>query len=67
MERYETEEALVIPVILRDCDWQKAPFGKLQALPTDGKPITSRKWHNQDEAFTVVARGIREAVRSLGK
>src|SRR5438045_5413886 len=35
MERHERGEARVIPVILRPVYWKKAPFGKLQALPTD--------------------------------
>jgi hypothetical protein len=53
----------VIPVILRAVDWQSAPFGKLQALPVDGKPITS--WSNRDEAFKQVAQGIRVVVEKL--
>jgi hypothetical protein len=65
LERHEAKEARVIPVILRPVDaWQEAPFGKLLGLPTDGKPVTT--WVNRDEAFSDVARGIREAVRSLG-
>jgi TIR domain len=40
MERHENGEARVIPVILEPCDWQKLPFGKLTATPTDGKPIS---------------------------
>jgi hypothetical protein len=63
MERHDRGEARVIPVILRSCDWHTAPFGKLQALPKDGKPVTS--WKNRDEAFTDVAQGIREAVKGL--
>ena len=63
MERHEAGESRVIPVILRSCDWHTAPFGKLQALPKDGKPVAS--WTNRDEAFTDVARGIREAVKAL--
>jgi tetratricopeptide (TPR) repeat protein len=64
MERHELREARVIPIILRAVDnWQATAFGKLQALPTDGKPITS--WPNRDEAFVDVARGIRVAVAEL--
>src|SRR5437016_932295 len=33
MERYEAQEARVIPIILRPIDWRNAPFGKLQPLP----------------------------------
>jgi hypothetical protein len=63
MERYEAQDACVIPVILRDVDWKGAPFGKLQALPTNAKAITS--FANRDEAFKNVAQGIRAAVEQL--
>jgi hypothetical protein len=63
MERHETREARVIPVILRPVDWQEAPFGKLQALPTEGKPITT--WPNQDAAFVNVVEGIRGVIQEL--
>src|SRR5687767_9105482 len=35
MERHESGDARVIPVILRPCDWQAARFGHLQALPAE--------------------------------
>jgi hypothetical protein len=63
MERHESREARVIPVILRDCDWHSAPFGKLQAVPKNAKPVDS--WANQDEAFADVARSIRAVARDL--
>jgi len=63
LERHDQGEARVIPVILRPVDWKGAPFGKLQSLPTDGKPVTS--WQIRDEAFADVARGIRRAVSEL--
>jgi chaperonin GroEL len=65
MERHEQGEALVIPVILRPVYWKSAPFGKLQALPTDAIPVTSSKWHDLDEAFFNVAEGIRKTVEAL--
>jgi hypothetical protein len=64
LERHDQGEARVIPVLLREVDgWQGAPFGKIQSLPTDGKPVTS--WKMRDEAFADVARGIRRAVSEL--
>jgi hypothetical protein len=63
LERHGAGTARVIPVILRPCDWQSAPFWKLQALPKDGKPVTT--WGNRDEAFTDIARCIRNAVTSI--
>jgi len=65
MERHEAGEAIVIPVILRACDWHHAPFGKLNAAPRDGRPIT--QWADIDEAFLQVAKAVREAVARLNK
>lgn len=59
MERHESGEAIVIPVILRSCEWHHAPFGKLKAVPLDGKPIT--QWTDIDDALLQVAKAIREA------
>lgn len=56
LERHARHEAVVIPIILRSVDWSRTPFAKLQALPRDGKPVTS--WANQDEAFTNIVQGI---------
>ncbi len=60
LQRHQRSEARVIPIILRPCDWQDAPFARLQALPHDGKAVT--KWDNQDEAFQDVARGLRRVI-----
>jgi TIR domain len=56
LERDEKDEAIAIPVILRDCLWQIGPFAKLQALPKDGKPI--QKFTRKDDAYTSIAREI---------
>jgi tetratricopeptide (TPR) repeat protein len=63
MERHDAGEACVIPVFLRPANWKGALFGKLQALPTDARAVTS--WSNQDEAFVIVSEGIQRAVETL--
>jgi tetratricopeptide (TPR) repeat protein len=63
MKRHKAGEARVIPVFLRDCDWKGAPFGKLQGVPTDARPVTS--WANRDEAFTDVAKAVRRAAEAM--
>jgi hypothetical protein len=63
MERHHAQEAKVIPVILRHCDWNNAPFGKLMAVPRDSKPVTS--WPDRDEAFADVAKQVRQAVAGI--
>lgn len=60
MERHEARTARVIPVILRDCEWHSAPFGKLLAAPKDGKPVML--WPDIDQALTDVAKQVRRAI-----
>lgn len=59
MERHEAREVRVIPVVLRPCDWHGAPFGKLNAAPQDGKPVST--WPDLDEAFLDIVRAIKGA------
>src|SRR5947209_16114699 len=65
LERHERKEAIVIPVILRPIYWHGV-LGKLQALPTDAKPVVDRSWHTLDEALYDVAEGIRKVVVQVG-
>jgi tetratricopeptide (TPR) repeat protein len=63
MEKHESGESLVIPIILRPCDWREAPFGKLQVLPKNARPVTS--WKNRDEAFLNISQGINQAIKGF--
>ena len=63
IERHKKGSAVVIPIILRECDWDKAPFADLEALPKNAKPVTS--WRDKDKAFTDIAKGIRRTIESL--
>lgn len=54
---HEESRAVVVPIILRDCQWKQLRFGKFQALPKNAKAVTA--WPNLDEAFTNVADGLR--------
>jgi hypothetical protein len=57
MERHHAGQAVVVPVIVKPCDWHRAPFGKLLAVPRDGKAVTL--WANHEEAFADVAVHLR--------
>lgn len=63
LEREARGEAVVIPVILRDCEWHGLQFGRLRATPTDGKPI--RLFTDLDSAFLEVVRDIKAAALKL--
>ncbi|MEA2822989.1 MAG: hypothetical protein QOJ86_4993 [Bradyrhizobium sp.] len=63
MERHHAGEAIVIPVILRACDWHGAPFGKLNASPPDGRPVT--QFPDRDQALLEVAKAVRAAAAQV--
>lgn len=63
LERDEAGEAVVVPIILRDCDWHAAPFAKLQALPEGAKPIT--RWRPHDRAWANVVAALRKRLDSM--
>jgi hypothetical protein len=63
LDRHRAGEAVVIPVVLRACDWTASPFGDLQGLPRDGHPVT--QWPDRDQVTLDIARGIVAAAQSL--
>ncbi|MGB0838853.1 MAG: toll/interleukin-1 receptor domain-containing protein [Chitinophagales bacterium] len=56
LDRHSKKQVKIIPVILKSCLWQSSPFGELQALPEDGKPIES--WERESEAYANVMEHI---------
>ncbi len=62
MERHEQREASIIPIFIKDCDWEGAPFDKLQGLPKDAKPVGRA---DNDTAWSEVAKGIKTLVAKM--
>src|SRR6266567_1338168 len=63
LERHQTGEARVIPILVRQVDWKQAPFAHLHVLPTDAKPLAT--WPDEDTALAEVAAGIRRAIEEV--
>ncbi|PSR16897.1 hypothetical protein C8255_15460 [filamentous cyanobacterium CCP3] len=63
MERHQSGEARVIPILLRPVDWQSAPFSQLNVLPKNHQPVTT--WPNPDQAFQEIAEGIRAVAMEM--
>jgi tetratricopeptide (TPR) repeat protein len=63
IELSKTENKPLVPVILREVDWQHPPLSQYSPLPPDGKPVTL--WKDRDDALTAVARGIRRVVEEI--
>lgn len=63
MGMHESGQAVIIPVILRPCDWKSTEFGKLLATPKDGKPVV--KHASLDEAFLEITNEIKRVIQSI--
>lgn len=56
IKRHEKNECVVVPVIIKKFDAGKYPFSKLKYVPTDGRPISSFRPH--DDGFVDAFKGI---------
>lgn len=63
--RHERKEAVVIPVILRPCRWEKGlPFSQLKAANKDGKSV-KEYGEDFDLAFCEIANNIAKTVENI--
>src|SRR5262249_48651173 len=65
LERHNAGTARVIPIILRRVRWENVPFSKLQVLPTEGKPVTH--WRRHDDAYWDITEGVHRAIEELSE
>jgi hypothetical protein len=63
IERHTTNQARVIPIILKPCLWNDTPISQLIALPKDGKAVT--EWKNRESAWSSVTAEIQRVVEML--
>jgi hypothetical protein len=61
IERHNAGEAIVVPIILRHCDWSNTPFASIQGLPENAQPV--KDWNDQDKAFLNVVEGIKALLK----
>jgi internalin A len=75
LARHKKKEAHVVPVIVRDANWEAIPRLKgLGVLPKDGKPVSNwpnkhTAWRDVSERIQKVIEGMRDAdpLRSRGR
>ncbi len=65
IERHEKRDAIVVPIILKTCDWNQTEFAKLQALPRNAEPVN--QWDDMDEAFYNVVTGLKQVITAVQK
>ncbi|MFC4212658.1 toll/interleukin-1 receptor domain-containing protein [Pedobacter lithocola] len=62
LQLQEEGELIIVPIIVEHCEWQKTPFGKLKAIPKDGKPISD--YTNPNNAFLTVVDELRRLIET---
>ena len=63
LQRRKTEGLTVIPVIVRSCSRKKVDWlQRIQARPTDGKPLARYRGDNRDAELTKIAEEIQEVI-----
>ena len=60
LERHHLGQVLIIPVLLRPCEWQSATVGHLQCLPRNGIAVTL--WEDRDAALLSVAQELHRLI-----
>lgn len=63
LKRHKDNKARVIPILLRSCNCEDAPFEKLQMLPRNGTPLNSG--NDIDAGFTEIVKEIRLILKEL--
>jgi hypothetical protein len=61
MERHRAGEAIVVPIVLRDCDWSDTPFGHLNKLPRHHRAVTLAP--DRDEALAGITRELKGIIQ----
>ncbi len=56
LDRAAAGDVAVVPVIIRSCVWDSSPFGKFNALPEKGKPVSA--FEKEDDAWKEVVQKI---------
>ena len=63
LKRHKDNKTHVIPIILRPCAWEEAPFGNLQALPEHGRAVS--QWDDRDQVCLDIARAVIKVANKL--
>ena len=67
-ERHNTGNAVMVPLLVRNCMWKATPFARLNVLPRNLQPMNSRQaWPTPDDALTVVIEDIYASLNDLAQ
>ncbi|CAM3352114.1 RDD family protein [Aequorivita lipolytica] len=66
IERYNRNETVMLPILVRNCMWKSTPFVNLPLLPKNFQPLNNKQfWNSEDDALTAVVTDIYEAIENF--
>ncbi|MGH9937838.1 MAG: tetratricopeptide repeat protein, partial [Blastocatellia bacterium] len=64
LERRASEGLRIFPIVIKPCDWGAVDWlRRMNLRPKDGKPLSGGNEHEIDQAFTEIAKEIRELLK----
>lgn len=61
MERHRAGDTIVVPIVLRDCEWRDTPFGHLNPLPRRYRAVTLAP--DRDAALAEITRELKAIIQ----
>lgn len=65
LDRSRKRETVIIPIIIRPTNYSSLEISKYQALPKDGKPVST--WVDKDEAWVDITNQLKKLFDSLSE
>lgn len=65
LDKSRKRETVIIPIIIRPTNYSSLEISKYQALPRDGKPVST--WSNRDEAWVDITNQLNKLFDSLSE
>lgn len=63
LERHLRKDVIIVPIIIRPCDFESLTLSKFQSLPKNAEPISI--WKNRDMAWLHVVRHLKKITNSI--
>ena len=66
IERYNNNETVMLPILVRNCMWKSTPFVNLPLLPKNTQPLNNKQfWNSEDDALTSVVNDIYASINEF--
>ncbi|MFM9944657.1 MAG: RDD family protein [Bacteroidia bacterium] len=64
--KYNKQETILLPILVRNCMWKATPFANLPLLPKNLQPLNNKQfWNSEDDALTAVVSDIYNSINDF--